>query len=103
MTPLPHGNNFTKQLEWLMPDTKTQLEELAASVIEMAEQRQDPAIAIPARSLGNISYNERTKHIEMGDGKQSRSLFNYGQAKRFCKVVPVRRPMFPARALIGAA
>jgi len=65
------------------------LETLAKSVADMAFRRQDPAIAIPTRALSNVAYNEKTRHVEMGDNKQSRNFFNYGQAKRFMQTLLV--------------
>jgi len=65
------------------------LEMLARSVAEMAFRRQDPAIAIPTRALSNVAYNEKTRHVEMGENKQSRNFFNYGQAKRFMQTLLV--------------
>ncbi len=65
------------------------LESLARSVVEMAGRKQDPAIPIPTRALSNVSFNEKTKHVEMGDNKQSRNFFNYGQAKRFMQTLLV--------------
>ena len=65
------------------------IEALALSIVEMANRRSDPAIAIPTRTLSNVAYNEKTKHVELGGNKQSRSLFNYGQAKRFMQTVLV--------------
>jgi DNA topoisomerase-6 subunit A len=66
-----------------------QLDALAQSVVEMAYRQEDPAIAIPTRALSNIKFNEKTRHIEMGDNKQSRNFFNYGQAKRFMQTLLV--------------
>ena len=68
---------------------KERLENLAKSIVEQADRRQDPAIAIPTRSLSNVTYNEKTRHVEMGDNKQSRNFFNYGQAKRFMQTMLV--------------
>ena len=65
------------------------LEKLATGVVAMAQRKADPAIAIPTRSLSNVSYNEKTRHIEMRDNKQSRNFFNYGQAKRFMQTMLV--------------
>jgi DNA topoisomerase-6 subunit A len=36
-----------------------------------------------------VAYNEKTRHVEMGDNKQSRNFFNYGQAKRFMQTMLV--------------
>ena len=65
------------------------LEGLAQSIVEMARKQKDPAVAIPTRALSNVAYNEKTRHVEMGDNKQSRNFFNYGQAKRFMQTMLV--------------
>lgn len=69
--------------------TQTRITQLARSVVDMAARRKDPAIDIPLRALSNVAFNERTRHVEMGGNKQSRSLFNYGQAKRFMQTMLV--------------
>jgi len=69
--------------------TDGKLESLAKSVVSMASRAQDPEVLIPTRALSNVAFNEKTRHVELGDGKQSRSLFNYGQAKRFMQTLLV--------------
>ena len=69
--------------------TESRLESLARSVVEMADRKKDPEVLIPTRALSNVAFNEKTKHVELGDSKQSRSLFNYGQAKRFMQTLLV--------------
>lgn len=69
--------------------TKSRIEGLAKSIVEMAHRQRDPAVHIPIRALSNVAFNERTRHVEMGESKQSRSLFNYGQAKRFMQTMLV--------------
>ena len=65
------------------------IEELAKSIVTMSQKKKDPAIAIPTRSLSNVNYNEKTRYVEMGDNKQSRNFFNYGQAKRFMQTATI--------------
>ncbi len=65
------------------------LEGLAKGVVQQAFAKRDPEVLVPARLLSNVSFNEKTRHVEMGDAKQSRSLFNYGQAKRFMQTLLV--------------
>ena len=48
-----------------------------------------PALAIPVRSLSNVSFNERKGHLEMGRRKQARSFFNVAMAKKFMQTVLV--------------
>jgi len=69
--------------------TDVKLESLAQSVADMAFRKKDPAVAIPIRALSNVAFNEKTRHVEMGDSKQSRNFFNYGQAKRFMQTLLV--------------
>jgi DNA topoisomerase-6 subunit A len=69
--------------------TAPKLEKLALSVVKMAEKQSDPEVLIPTRALSNVSYNDKSRHIELGGNKQSRSLFNYGQAKRFMQTLLV--------------
>jgi len=68
---------------------KMGLESLARGVAETAFRKKDPELLIPARLLSNVAFNEKTRHVEMGDAKQSRSFFNYGQAKRFMQTMLV--------------
>ncbi len=69
--------------------TTAKLEGLAESVVENAFGRREPAIDIPIRALSNVSFNPKTRYIEMGDRCQQRALFNYGQAKRFMQTLLV--------------
>jgi len=62
---------------------------VADVVITAARQRKDPTLAIPLRSLSNVTFNERKGMIEMGKGKQARSFFNVGMAKKFMQTVLV--------------
>jgi DNA topoisomerase-6 subunit A len=65
------------------------LEDLAQAVVEMARKKKDPELQIPARVLSNVAFNEKSRHIEMGEAKQARNFFNYGQAKRFMQTLLV--------------
>jgi len=75
------------------------LESLADSVVSMAAKKQDPTIGIPVRSLSNVSFNTKKRVIEMGNNQQTRSFFNYGQAKRFMQTLLVASK---CKDLIGA-
>lgn len=68
-------------------DARSKIEALARAVSDAAAARRDPAIEVPARNLSNVAFNEETRRIEMGDGRQSRGLFNAGQAKRFMQTL----------------
>jgi DNA topoisomerase-6 subunit A len=62
---------------------------IADLVIQAAERSRDPALAIPVRSLANVSFNEKRGIIEMGRNKQERTFFNVGMAKKFMQTVLV--------------
>jgi DNA topoisomerase-6 subunit A len=62
---------------------------LADVVINAAQRKQDPTVAIPVRSLANVNFNERKGMIEMGPRKQARSFFNVGMAKKFMQTMIV--------------
>ncbi len=62
---------------------------VADVVITAAQRRKDPTLAIPVRSLSNVTFSERKGLIEMGNKKQARSFFNVGMAKKFMQTVLV--------------
>ena len=62
---------------------------VADTVITAAQQRKDPTLAIPIRSLSNVKFNEHKGIIEMGKGMQARAFFNVGMAKKFMQTVLV--------------
>ena len=70
-------------------DAGRKIENLARSVVRQAHATRDPFLDIPIRALGNVSFNKKTKYIEMGDKTQRRNFFNYGQAKRFMQTMLV--------------
>src|SRR5437899_1149559 len=62
---------------------------VADLVITAAQRRKDPTLAIPIRSLSNVTFDERKGLIELGRRKQARSFFNVGIAKKFMQTVLV--------------
>src|SRR5574339_972837 len=62
---------------------------VADTVIVSAEKSKDPTLAIPIRSLANVSFNEKRGIIELGKRKQARTFFNVGMAKKFMQTVLV--------------
>lgn len=70
-------------------DAAPKIEALARQVFEMAAAQEDPTVEIPTRSLSNVAYDSKRRQIELGDAKQARNFFNYGQAKRFMQTLLV--------------
>jgi len=60
---------------------------MARSVADHAFARTNPSVDIPIRALSNVRFNEKSGYIEMGDNRQRRDFFNYGQAKRFMQTL----------------
>src|SRR5881296_4205709 len=72
-----------------MTAVEKKLISVADVVITAAQRRKDPTLAIPVRSLSNVTFNQRNGLIEMGKRKQARSFFNVGMAKKFMQTVLV--------------
>lgn len=70
-------------------DTGQKLRGLAEQVVELATRSEDPFVDIPIRALSNVTFNRKSRTIEMGDRRQRRNFFNYGQAKRFMQTLLV--------------
>ena len=69
--------------------TLARIYQLAASIVESAERDSEPIFAIPARSLGNVSFNEEKRVLQMGSKTTNRELFNLSQAKSFMQTTLV--------------
>jgi DNA topoisomerase-6 subunit A len=64
-------------------DPVEKLSNLAAKVVKEIGAQKNPSVAIPVRTLANVNYDPKKSIIELGDQKQSRALFNVGQARKF--------------------
>ncbi len=69
--------------------TLERIYQLAESIVECAEKDSEPIFAIPARSLGNVSFNEEKRVLQMGAKTTNRELFNLSQAKSFMQTTLV--------------
>lgn len=65
------------------------LRSLSGKVARSAENREDPTISIPSRSLSNTWFNTERRIIEMGNKATSRTLFNLSQARSFMQTLLV--------------
>lgn len=69
--------------------TLGKIHSLASKITTLVEQDAEPTLAIPARSLGNVSFNEEKRVLQMGSKTTSRELFNLAQAKSFMQTTLV--------------
>lgn len=73
------------------------IQRMARGVVTQVRKRSDPFVDIPARTLGNVRFNEKRGIIELLDGTQRRSFFSLlgrrggegSQAKKFMQTVRV--------------
>jgi DNA topoisomerase-6 subunit A len=72
-------------------DAKTaeRLTGLADRVVTAANNRKDPYVEIPARTLANVRYSPKKKIIEMGNATNRRQLFDLSQAKAYMRTMLV--------------
>jgi DNA topoisomerase-6 subunit A len=60
---------------------------LADYVAKSAHKGREIAIDIPTRSRSNTVWEKKKRILQMGDGVQSRELFNLNQAKQFMQTM----------------
>jgi DNA topoisomerase VI subunit A len=63
--------------------TAHKIQKMAQETLKEVTKEENPAISIPVRALSNVSFNERSRLIELGDRAQSREFFNISMAKKF--------------------
>ena len=61
----------------------SRLASLAAKAVQEITAQKNPSVSIPVRTLANVTYDPKKSIIELGDQRQSRALFNVGQARKF--------------------
>jgi DNA topoisomerase-6 subunit A len=64
-------------------DTGAKLSDLGAQAVREIHAQKNPSVSIPLRTLANVNYDPKKSIIELGDQRQSRYLFNVGQARKF--------------------
>jgi len=69
--------------------TNESLVGLADRVVKSAQQRKDPYVEIPSRTLANVHYSPRKRILEMGNSKNRRQLFDLSQAKAYMRTMLV--------------
>ncbi|MEK6608583.1 MAG: DNA topoisomerase IV subunit A [Myxococcota bacterium] len=63
--------------------TTAKLVEMGKQAVRMIAKQKNPVLAIPVRSLANVSFSTRRAIIELGEQKQDRYFFNVAQARKF--------------------
>jgi len=83
----------TKPTDLSPRDKKTlgALVDVAVDVVDAAQKKRDPQLAIPLRALSNVKFNKTKRMIEMGSAKNARQLFNLNQAKSYMQSLLVAK------------
>ncbi len=81
----------TGPVELSAQDERTlgQIFNMASRLAAAVERDDEPLLAIPTRSLGNVSFDEKKRVLQMGAKTTSRELFNLSQAKSFMQTTLV--------------
>ena len=68
-------------------ETIGKIKSLAESVVKSSLALKEPVVDIPLRTVSNTHFNKRSRILQMGDQKQHRELFNFGQSRKFMQTV----------------
>ena len=67
--------------------TKKRMEELGKMLINEIKSGNNPLMDIPIRALSNVTFNEKTRLIEMGAAKSKRYFFNVAHIRKFVQTI----------------
>lgn len=70
-------------------DVAGKLTDLGEHTVQQIHAGQNPAMQIPTRTLSNVTFDPKKSIIELGDQRQTRALFNVGQARKFMQTLLV--------------
>ena len=83
------GQAAPKQIREYDAETMQKIQTLAAALLEEINKGENLHIDIPVRGSSNVTFNEKTKKIELGDKFARRYLFNVAHARRFMQTLLV--------------
>ncbi len=63
--------------------TTEKIDTLAASALRQIKSKDNPSMDIPIRALSNVSFNEDSRLIQLGERTQQREFFNVAMAKKY--------------------
>ncbi|MEM7827933.1 MAG: DNA topoisomerase IV subunit A [Candidatus Aenigmatarchaeota archaeon] len=68
-------------------ETKNKLKKIGIDVLTQIEQKKNPYLEVPIRSLSNVVYDEKTKLLTLGNKTSKRYFFNVAHAKKFMQTL----------------
>ncbi len=70
-------------------DKKTlgKISDLGERVVKASLALEEPVVGVPLRTMSNTTFDKKRRILEMGDAKQQRELFNFGQSRKFMQTM----------------
>jgi DNA topoisomerase VI subunit A len=68
---------------------KPRLVEMGNKIVKDADEKRNPTIEIPIRSLSNVIYDKKSSSLQIGEKTSKRFLFNVAHAKKFMQTTLV--------------
>jgi len=68
---------------------REELESLGRKVVGRIKKKENPFVEVPIRSLSNVSFDEKSRTLKLGDNKAKRFFFNVAHAKKFLQTMEV--------------
>lgn len=65
------------------------IKELAGQLVEQVENGESPNMDVPVRALSNVSFNEKTRMLELGDRTSNRNFINLNHLRKFLQMLEV--------------
>jgi DNA topoisomerase VI subunit A len=70
-------------------NTKEKLVKMGQEVLGEIEKGENPNIEIPLRTLSNVIFDKKTRHLKLGDKSAKRYFFNVAHSKKFMQTLMV--------------
>ena len=74
-----------------MSDAKKKLEDLGKRIVTELKKGTQPKIDVPVRALSNVSYNEKTKTLQLGNKISERFFFNVSHVRKFAQSIEIAK------------
>lgn len=69
--------------------TKEDIVNLGKGIVKQVNKKENPTIDVPIRALSNVSFNKKTRTLELGNKSSKRYFFNVAHAKKFLQTVEI--------------
>lgn len=70
-------------------EPKKKLEGLGKKLVKDIDEKKNPSMEIPVRSLSNVSFDQKTKMLSLGAATSNRYFFNVSHIRKFVQTIEV--------------